>query len=70
MHRGIALRDENHVIVQDEIATKKPCPVWWFMHTQATIEVREGGRVACLKYTWTRSPDASRGEATPPRPVL
>lgn len=49
VRRGLALLDERRMLLlQDEIQTKAPAEVNWFMHTAANIEVLDGGRSALL----------------------
>lgn len=43
--RGLRLI-RNSLLIQDEIQSKKPSDVWWFMHTEAAIEAN--GRTAKL----------------------
>ena len=39
-YRGIKLdKKNNRIIIADKINAKKPSDVWWFMHTDADIEV-------------------------------
>jgi hypothetical protein len=47
--RGVALLDRRRVLVQDEVSTKEPTDVWWFLHTRAAIELEKGGRRAVLR---------------------
>ena len=48
--RGIALMDDrSQVIVQDELETRQPSEVWWFMHTRANITIDGDGTVALLE---------------------
>ena len=47
--RGVALVDHRRqVIVRDELEADEPVDVWWFMHTNAEIEVSDDGRSAIL----------------------
>lgn len=47
--RGVALIDgKSKILIRDEIISVKPLEVCWFMHTQAQIELRDGGRSAVL----------------------
>ena len=49
LQRGIALLDNRtRVLVQDEVEAEEPADVWWFMHTQADVEVGEDGTSAVL----------------------
>lgn len=45
VHRGIEMRGRV-VLVQDEIATREPSEVWWFMHTLADVSV-DGVTATC-----------------------
>ncbi len=45
--RGIALKQAN-LLVQDEVQTKHPSEVWWFMHTLADAKLGPDGRSAVL----------------------
>ncbi len=47
--RGIALLDRNKALVQDEIRAETPVELWWFMHTRASVNIRNDGRVADLQ---------------------
>jgi hypothetical protein len=46
--RGVKLVDRKRLIVQDELKTKAPADVWWFMHTKASIQLAEDGKSAML----------------------
>lgn len=46
--RGVKLVDRKRLIVQDELKTKAPSAVWWFMHTKASIQLAEDGKSALL----------------------
>jgi hypothetical protein len=46
--RGIALLGRKDVLVQDEIQTKAPAEVWWFMHTPAAVRIEDDGQGALL----------------------
>jgi len=48
VQRGIALLDGRHVLVQDEFSPAEPVDLWWFMHTQALVEIAPDGRTAKL----------------------
>jgi hypothetical protein len=43
------LLDRRSLLVQDEIQAQQPAEVWWFMHTPATIQLVNDGRVALLE---------------------
>ena len=38
--------DQNHVVITDDIKTKSPSELWWFMHTRASIKT--DGQTALL----------------------
>jgi hypothetical protein len=44
--RTFEIIDQNHVVITDDIKTKSPSELWWFMHTRAGIEL--GGQTALL----------------------
>jgi len=46
--RGIAMPDRRGILVQDEVETRRPSDVWWFMHTRAEIEIDDEGDDAML----------------------
>jgi hypothetical protein len=46
--RGIALADRRIVTVQDEITTARPSEIWWFMHTEADVQLSDDQRTATL----------------------
>ncbi len=49
VRRGVALLNgRREVLVQDEVETGDPSEVWWFMHTEAEVEIEAGGRTAVL----------------------
>ena len=47
--RGVAMLDRQRVLVQDELQTEKPADVWWFMHTEAKVELDATGTTATLQ---------------------
>jgi len=47
--RGLALLDRDKLLVQDEIHSRVPADVWWFMHTPAAIQIEENGHTAMLQ---------------------
>jgi hypothetical protein len=50
VRRGVGLRQNRQVVViQDEFKAKQPAQVWWSMHTLASAELLQNGRVAVLK---------------------
>ena len=46
VQRGIAMPGRRRALVQDEFEAVSPAEVWWFLHTQADVEV--DGRTATL----------------------
>jgi hypothetical protein len=46
--RGLALLNRNQVLIQDEIETREPGEVWWFLHTPAAVHLAPDHRVAVL----------------------
>ncbi len=44
--RTFEMIDQNQVVITDDIKTKSPSELWWFMHTRAGIEL--GGQTALL----------------------
>lgn len=47
--RGVALLERQRVLVQDELLTDQPAEVWWFMHTEAKVELNQSGTIATLQ---------------------
>lgn len=49
VRRGIALLEgRRQVLVQDEIRLRRPGEAWWFMHTEAEVELAPDGSTATL----------------------
>jgi hypothetical protein len=48
VRRGIALRQRKDVLVEDEWSLKAPGAVWWFLHTEAQVEIGPSGSSAVL----------------------
>ena len=49
MLRGMKLSaDRRELVVQDEMKLKRPSELYWFMHTEADVEIVENGRAAIL----------------------
>lgn len=48
VRRGIALRDRNRILIQDEVKTGDDAELWWFMHTPATIELQGASALLSL----------------------
>jgi hypothetical protein len=50
VRRGLGLRDKRQIVtIQDEIKMKAPGSIWWSMHTTASVELQQNGRVAILR---------------------
>jgi hypothetical protein len=47
--RGFAMLNRQQALIQDEIRCKAPGRVWWFMHTQAQVNVSDDGTTAILE---------------------
>lgn len=48
--RGVAMIDgRSRFIVQDELSATEPVEAWWFMHTNAQIDVADDGQTAILE---------------------
>ena len=75
LKRGIRLRGNGTVVVQDELDAPEPVEVWWFMHTRAEIEVADDGRSALLKRGGEElkaviaSPSGAEFEVLPAQPL-
>lgn len=73
--RGVGLCRRRMVIVQDEVTSRQPREVWWFMHTTAAITVSEDGQTALLRQgearLWCRivAPPDARFEAMSAQPL-
>ncbi|WP_028550144.1 heparinase II/III domain-containing protein [Paenibacillus sp. UNC451MF] len=52
--RGIQFIDRKGLLIEDEIQTKQPSTVWWFMNTKASIQVAEDGKSALLSQNGKR----------------
>ncbi|WP_175477029.1 LamG-like jellyroll fold domain-containing protein [Ruania alba] len=47
--RGVSLRDHRRqLVVRDELQASEPAEVWWFMHTEAEVDVAADGLSAVL----------------------
>jgi hypothetical protein len=54
VQRGVQLlKNRTQVLVQDEITTKAPADVWWFMHTKANLSLSNSNRTAVFTKTGT-----------------
>ncbi len=54
VRRGIALRQRKEVLVEDEWRLRRPGEVWWFLHTEARIELGAAGSSAMLSESRNR----------------
>jgi hypothetical protein len=48
VRRGVALLERNQVLVQDEVRFRQPGDFWWFLHTEARVELEANGQSAVL----------------------
>lgn len=67
VRRGLFLiENRRRVLLQDELKLKRPGQVWWFMHTQARIQLLKDGRTALLRQgdetLWVRVLEPSRAK--------
>ncbi len=46
--RTFKLADRKRLIVTDELQAKQPSELWWFLHTEAKVNLNDGGRTAVL----------------------
>jgi len=46
--RTFTLADRRRLIVTDELQSKQPSELWWFLHTEAKVQLDDGGRTAVL----------------------
>jgi hypothetical protein len=46
--RGMALLARRHVLVQDEVNAEQPADAWWFLHTEAQVELGRDEGTATL----------------------
>jgi hypothetical protein len=46
--RGLALVKRRQVLIEDEIETRSPAEIWWFLHTSAAVQLATDGRSAVL----------------------
>ncbi len=54
-HRGMMMtNNRTRIVMQDEISTKVPSEVYWFMHTNADITLSEDGKGALLEINGKR----------------
>lgn len=75
VERGLALLDRQRVLIQDELVTDNPADVWWFMHTEAKVELDAAGTTATLQRNGKRliaeilSPAKARFEVMKAEPL-
>jgi hypothetical protein len=73
--RGVALENRQELLIQDEIETKKPAEIYWFMHTPADIRIESDGQHAVLEHSGKKvyaklvSPEGARFEVLPAQPL-
>lgn len=73
--RGVALLGRQRVLIQDELVTDQPTDVWWFMHTEAKVELDTAGMTATLQRNGKRlaaqilSPAKARFEVMKAEPL-
>ena len=74
--RGIALLDgRSRVLVQDEVEADAPAELWWFMHTEADVQLDSSGQSALLTQDGKRlratllAPEAARFTVMDARPL-
>lgn len=49
VQRGVMLDKKNqHVIIRDEVKRTKPMELYWFMHTEASVDIAADGKSAIL----------------------
>ena len=46
--RTFTLQDRKRLIVTDELHAPEPAELWWFLHTEAKVDLADGGRLATL----------------------
>lgn len=46
--RTFELQERKRLLVKDEIVAKTPSELWWFLHTEAKIALKDAGRTATL----------------------
>jgi hypothetical protein len=46
--RTFSLLDRKRLVVLDELSTRQPAELWWFLHTEARVVLSEQGRTATL----------------------
>jgi hypothetical protein len=46
--RTFTLQDRKRLVVSDELRARQPADLWWFLHTEAQIQLSDQGRTATL----------------------
>ena len=46
--RTFTLEDRKRLVVTDELRAREPSELWWFLHTEARVDLADGGRSATL----------------------
>ena len=46
--RTFTLQERKRLVVSDELTTHQPAELWWFLHTEAQIQLSDQGRTATL----------------------
>lgn len=46
--RTFTLADRKRLIVTDQLEARQPADLWWFLHTEAKVDLNDGGRTAVL----------------------
>jgi hypothetical protein len=54
VQRTLSMIDRSYVTITDEIETKEPADVWWFMHTQADVRLSDDKTMATLSQNGKR----------------
>ena len=76
--RGIALLNgRTQVLVQDELEAEEPVDLWWFMHTEADVQLSEDSTSALLAqdgkrlrpHCWRPTPPGSPSWTRAPSPA-
>jgi hypothetical protein len=45
----LSMVDRSYVLIEDEVETDAPADVWWFLHTEAEVELNDQMRTATLR---------------------
>jgi hypothetical protein len=49
VRRTLSMVDRSYVLIEDEVETDAPADVWWFLHTEAEVELNDQMRTATLR---------------------